>query len=57
MKRGQNVGYQSYMLIFPETGQGIVVMTGSDNGTTLATALIHRAARAYGWPPLSALPD
>jgi CubicO group peptidase (beta-lactamase class C family) len=29
MKRGQNVGYQSYMLIFPETGQGIVVMTGS----------------------------
>jgi CubicO group peptidase (beta-lactamase class C family) len=57
MKRGQNVGYQSYMLIFPETGQGIVVMTGSDNGTTLATALIHRAALAYGWPPLSALPD
>ena len=57
MKRGQNVGYQSYMLIFPETGQGIVVMTGSDNGTTLAAALIHRAALAYGWPPLSALPD
>jgi CubicO group peptidase (beta-lactamase class C family) len=57
MKRGQNVGYQSYMLIFPETGQGLVVMTGSDNGTTLAAALIHRAARAYGWPPLSALPD
>ncbi len=57
MKRGQNIGYQSYMLIFPETGQGIVVMTCSDNGTTLATALIHRAALAYGWPPLSALPD
>ena len=57
MKRGQNVGYQNYMLVFPETGQGIVVMTGSDNGTMLATALIHRAALAYGWPPLSALPD
>jgi CubicO group peptidase (beta-lactamase class C family) len=30
MKRGQNVGYQSYMLIFPATGQGIAVMTGSE---------------------------
>jgi len=57
MKRGQNVGYQSYMMIFPETGQGIVVMTGSDNGTTLATALIHRAAVVYGWPPIGELPD
>jgi CubicO group peptidase (beta-lactamase class C family) len=57
MKRGQNVGYQSYMLIFPETGQGIVVMTGSDNGTKLATALIRRAALVYGWPPFGELPD
>jgi CubicO group peptidase (beta-lactamase class C family) len=57
MKRGQNIGYQSYMLIFPMTGQGIVVMTGSDNGTTLATALIRRAAVAYGWPPLGELMD
>jgi CubicO group peptidase (beta-lactamase class C family) len=57
MKRGQNVGYQSYLLIFPETGQGIVVMTGSDNGTALATALIRRAAAVYGWSALGALPD
>jgi hypothetical protein len=35
--------------------QGIVVMTGSDNGTTLATALIRRAAVAYDWPPLGEL--
>jgi CubicO group peptidase (beta-lactamase class C family) len=57
MKRGQNIGYQSYMLVFPETGQGMIVMTGSDNGTVLATALIHRAAVVYGWPPLGDLPD
>jgi len=57
MKRGQNIGYQSYMLLFPETGQGIVVLTGSDNGTTLATALIRRAADAYKWPPLGQLLD
>ena len=57
MKRGQNIGYQSYMLIFPKTGQGIVVMTDSDNGTTLATALIRRVAAIYGWPPLGKLAD
>jgi CubicO group peptidase (beta-lactamase class C family) len=56
-KRGQNVGYQGYMLIFPASGDGIVVMTGSNNGTTLATAIIQRAAAAFGWPPLGELPD
>jgi hypothetical protein len=45
------------MLLFPESGQGIVVLTGSDNGTTLATALIRRAAAAYQWPQLGPLLD
>jgi CubicO group peptidase (beta-lactamase class C family) len=57
MKRGQNIGYQNYMLIFPASGQGIVVMTGSDNGTILATALVRRAAALFAWPPLGALAD
>ena len=57
MKRGQNVGYQGYMLMFPETGQGMVIMTGSDNGTTLATALLRRAAVVLHWPPLGPLLD
>ncbi|WP_413991259.1 serine hydrolase domain-containing protein [Labrys okinawensis] len=57
MKRGQNVGYQAYMLIFPETGDGLVVMTGSDNGTALETAFIRRAAQVCNWPALATLPD
>lgn len=57
MKRGQNVGYQGYMLIFPSTGQGIVVMANSDNGTTLATAIIRRAAAVFRWPHLGELHD
>jgi CubicO group peptidase (beta-lactamase class C family) len=57
MKRGQNVGYQDYMLIFPEARQGIVVLTNSDNGTTLSTALIRRAAAIYHWPSLGPLAD
>jgi hypothetical protein len=35
----------------------MVVMTNSDNGSILAEALIRRAARLYGWPPLGSLPD
>jgi CubicO group peptidase (beta-lactamase class C family) len=35
MKRGQNVGYQGYLLIFPEAGQGMVIMSGSENATTM----------------------
>jgi CubicO group peptidase (beta-lactamase class C family) len=57
MKRGQNVGYQGYMLIFPATGQGIVVMANSDNGTTLATSIIRRAASVFHWPHLGELHD
>ncbi|MGB7101763.1 MAG: serine hydrolase domain-containing protein [Xanthobacteraceae bacterium] len=57
MKRGQNIGYQSYMLLFPETGQGIAILSNSDNGTILATALIRRAAEIYHWPAIGLLAD
>ncbi len=57
MKRGQNVGFESYLLIFPATLQGMVVMTDSDNGTTLAEALIRRAATVYRWPALGQFAD
>jgi hypothetical protein len=50
MKRGQNVGYQGYLILLPTEGQGLVVMTNSDNGSILAEALIRRAAQLYGWP-------
>ena len=55
MKRGQNIGYQGYLILYPATGQGMVVMTNSDNGSRLAEALIRRAALAYGWPELPPL--
>jgi CubicO group peptidase (beta-lactamase class C family) len=57
MKRGQNIGYQAYLILLPGEGQGMVVMTNSDNGSILAEALIHRAAEAYGWPKLGPLED
>jgi CubicO group peptidase (beta-lactamase class C family) len=57
MKRGQNIGYQGYLILYPATGQGVVVMTNSDNGSKLAEALIKRAAAAYDWPDLPPLAD
>jgi CubicO group peptidase (beta-lactamase class C family) len=57
MKRGQNVGYQAYLILLPAEGQGMVVMTNSDDGSVLAEALIRRAAEAYGWPELGKLAD
>jgi CubicO group peptidase (beta-lactamase class C family) len=38
-------------------GQGLVVMTNSDNGSILAEALIRRVAQLYRWPPIGVLPD
>jgi len=57
MKRGQNVGYQAYLILLPGEGQGMVLMTNSDNGSILAEALIRKAAALYAWPPLGALAD
>ena len=56
-KRGQNVGYQAYLILFPARGQGMVVMTNSDNGSILAEALIRRAGDVYGWAPFGPLAD
>src|SRR5262245_14575052 len=57
MKRGQNIGYQAYLILLPGDGKGLVVMTNSDTGSVLAEALIRRAAEAYGWPKLAPLED
>ena len=57
MKRGQNIGYQGYLILYPASGQGMVVMTNSDKGSKLAEALIKRAAAAYDWPELPPLAD
>jgi CubicO group peptidase (beta-lactamase class C family) len=57
MKRGQNIGYQAFLILFPLLGKGLVVMTNSDNGTILANAFVRRAGQIYHWPPLGELMD
>jgi CubicO group peptidase (beta-lactamase class C family) len=56
-KRCQNIGYQAAAVLFPASGTGLVVMTGSDNGTTLANALMARAGEVFGWPRAGGWPE
>ncbi|HSH46049.1 MAG TPA: serine hydrolase domain-containing protein [Longimicrobiales bacterium] len=49
---GANAGFRSTFHGFPERGEGIVVMTNSDNGAPLAQEIVQSAARVYGWPGL-----
>ncbi|GGF76526.1 hypothetical protein GCM10007301_40510 [Azorhizobium oxalatiphilum] len=57
MKRGQSPGYQAYMLFFPQRGQGMVIMTGSESGNVLVDAILKRATGVFGWPAVSRLED
>ncbi len=53
---GGNVGYQATLLMFGDTGNGVVIMTNSDVGLTAGNALLDQIAKVYGWnyvaPPL-----
>src|SRR5262249_9369836 len=57
MKRGQNIGYQGWMMAFPAAGQGAAMMTSSDAGNRLFEPLMHRLAAAFAWPAFDQLAD
>ncbi len=46
---GGNVGYQATMVMFSDTGDGVVVMTNSDVGLAAGNVLLDRIAEVYGW--------
>ena len=47
---GANEGFRCFLYAYAETGQGVAIMTNSDNGGRLARELLGSIARAYGWP-------
>ncbi|HXM47271.1 MAG TPA: serine hydrolase [Pyrinomonadaceae bacterium] len=47
---GANVGYKCRMLGYMNSGQGVVVMTNSENGAELTTEILRSVAAEYGWP-------
>jgi CubicO group peptidase (beta-lactamase class C family) len=46
---GGNVGYQASLVMFADTGDGVVVMTNSDVGLAAGNAFIDKVASVYGW--------
>jgi len=47
--QGKTCGYSSFAIVFPGRGQGIVVMTNSDNGGLLTEEILRAVSAAYGW--------
>jgi hypothetical protein len=47
---GVNEGYRAYLIGFPATGQGAVIMTNGDGGAPLTQELLRALALEYGWP-------
>lgn len=47
---GSNEGFKCILFAYMETGQGAVVMTNGDRGSSLATEILRAIGREYGWP-------
>ena len=47
---GGNKGYRSLMVLYPETGDGIVVMTNAEGGSELRMEVARAVSQVYGWP-------
>ena len=47
---GSVYGMQSYLLAFPETGQGAVIMANGDGGYPLIQEMLRAIAEEYDWP-------
>ena len=42
-------GYKSYLIAYPKCGQGVVIMTNSDNGDALWRDILNSVSVEYGW--------
>jgi CubicO group peptidase (beta-lactamase class C family) len=47
--RGKTCGFSSFAIVLPEKGQGVVVMTNSDNGNLIAEEIVRAVSSVYGW--------
>jgi CubicO group peptidase (beta-lactamase class C family) len=47
--QGKTRGYSSFAIVFPGRGQGVVIMTNSDNGGLLTEEILRAVSAVYGW--------
>jgi len=48
--KGRNEGFECFMVAYPVKGEGVVVMTNSDNGSYLIEEIMRGVSAAYEWP-------
>lgn len=46
---GGNEGYRCFMYGFQRSGQGVVIMTNSNNGMDLVSEMLRSVCQVYGW--------
>lgn len=49
-KAGHNLGYHSQLIMFPYSGDGVIIMTNSENGGSLVNFMIPLIGQKYDWP-------
>lgn len=49
MQPGANDGYKSVLVAYPKRGQGVVILTNSDNGDGLWREILNSVSVEYGW--------
>jgi CubicO group peptidase (beta-lactamase class C family) len=49
-KAGHNTGYHNEMIMFPNSGDGVVIMTNSEKGENIINYIIPFIAQKYHWP-------
>ena len=47
---GANEGYRCVFVDFPARHQGAAIMTNSDSGSAIGSAILRAMAKEYGWP-------
>lgn len=47
---GATAGYRATVLIYPGTGDGVVVLTNGDGGFSVIEKVVRAVAMVYGWP-------
>ena len=46
---GANEGFRAQLFVKTKTGDGIAIMTNSDNGSELINSVLSRVSKIYGW--------
>lgn len=49
-KEGHNIGFYTWLIAFPNTQQGAIIMTNSENGMPLIKDTLQAISQLYQWP-------